>query len=150
MASNVRIIARKAGVSAATVSRVIYKSDSVRPETRKRVEEAISDLGLDPGDLVRGAKSRGKVIGVIIPDLSNTFFPQVIGGIEPVARELGYNLFICNSDGSDQEEIHFLRLLQKAQVSGIIITPNSDDDDSINNEYLNLLSNMRIPIVLVD
>lgn len=150
MAPNVRIIARKAGVSTATVSRVIHRSDSVRPETRQRVEEAMASLGLDPADLVRGAKSGSRVIGVIIPDLSNIFFAKVIGGIEPTARELGYSLFICNSSNSDQEEIHLLRLLQKARVSGIIITPNSDDDDSINNEYLNLLSNMRIPIVLVD
>lgn len=150
MAPNVRIIARRAGVSTATVSRVIHKSDSVRPETRRRVEEAMAGLGLDPADLVRGAKSGNKIIGVIIPDLSNIFFAKVIDGIEPAAQDLGYSLFICNSRNSDQQEIHFLRLLQKAQVSGIIITPNSDDDDSINNEYLNLLSNMRIPIVLVD
>ena len=150
MAANVRNIARRAGVSTATVSRVIHKSDSVRPETRRRVEEAMAALGLDPADLVRGTRSGSKVIGVIIPDLSNGFFAEVIAGIEPAAAEQGFSLFICNSRQSDQEEIHFLRLLQKAQVSGIIITPNSDDDDSINNEYLNLLSNMRIPIVLVD
>lgn len=87
MAANVRNIARRAGVSTATVSRVIHKSDSVRPETRRRVEEAMAALGLDPADLVRGTRSGSKVIGVIIPDLSNGFFAEVIAGIEPAAAK---------------------------------------------------------------
>lgn len=150
MASNVRLIAKKAGVSTATVSRVIHRSDKVRPETCMRVENVIKELGIDSDKLIRSKKNKSCVIGVVVPDLTNAFFSQIIAGIEEIAAENGISLFICNTKESDRREIHYLRLLNDAQAAGVIITPASDDDDSVNNEYLNLLDNMKIPVVLVD
>lgn len=150
MAENVRKIAKRAQVSTATVSRVIHQSDKVKPSTRERVEAAMQEMGLNPEELIRSAKTDTRIIGVLVPDLTNMFFVEMIQGIEDVAKDCGISLFICHTKESDQNEIHYLRLLKEARVCGIIITPTSDDDDSVNNEYLNLLSSMNIPIVLVD
>ncbi len=150
MGSSVKLIARKAGVSTATVSRVMHQSDKVRPETCRKVEAAMQELQITPDELVRAKRTNSCVIGIVVPDITNIFFSQIISGIEEVASQNGISLFICNTRESDNQEIHYLRLLNDAQVGGVIITPTSDDDDSVNNEYLNLLGNMKIPIVLVD
>lgn len=150
MANNVREIAAKANVSVATVSRVINQAEHVSPETRRRVETVMEELGLKADTLVRSARVDTRSIGILVPDLNNDFFTEIIKGIEEIAAETGIGILICHTHEYDQEEIRYLRLLKELHVCGIIITPTSDDDDSINNEYLNLLSSMKIPIVLVD
>lgn len=148
--SSVKKIAEMAQVSVATVSRVMHQSDKVRPEKRRRVEEVMQALGITANDLVRSAKTDAQVVGVVVPDLTNIFFSEVIAGIQDVAKSLDISVFVCNTQEDDQTEIHYLRLLKEAHVRGIIITPASDDDDSVNNEYLHLLNSMKIPIVLLD
>lgn len=150
MAGNVREIAAKANVSIATVSRVLHQAENVKAETREKVEEAMKEMGLIPEDLIRSAKRDGRTVGVLIPDLTNSFFADVIQGIEERAEQMGMKVVICHTKDSDRTEIQYLRLMKELQVAGIIITPVSDDDDNVNNEYLNLLSNMKIPVVLVD
>lgn len=150
MAGNVREIAAKANVSIATVSRVLHQAENVKAETREKVEEAMKEMGLIPEDLIRSAKRDGRTVGVLIPDLTNSFFVDVIQGIEERAEQMGMKVVICHTKDSDRTEIQYLRLMKELQVAGIIITPVSDDDDNVNNEYLNLLSNMKIPVVLVD
>lgn len=150
MADNVREIAKRAKVSAATVSRVMHQAENVKPETKERVEAAMRELGLSADKLVRSAKKENHVIGVLVPDLTNSFFIELIQGIEEIAEEIGIRIIICHTKESDKLETQYLRLLKDIHVGGIIITPTSDDDDSINNEYLNLLSNMKIPVVLLD
>ena len=150
MAGNVREIAAKANVSIATVSRVLHQAENVKAETREKVEKAMREMGLSPEDLVRSAKRDGRTVGVLIPDLTNSFFIDVIQGIEERAEQMGIKVIICHTKDSDRTEIQYLRLMKELQVAGIIITPVSDDDDNINNEYLNLLSNRKIPVVLVD
>lgn len=150
MASGVREIARLAGVSVATVSRVANGGEGVRPQTCRRVEEAMAALGVGPGDLVRRKASSGRLVGLLLPDLTNSFFAEMAAGADEVAREKGWDLVICHTREDDQTEIHYLHLLRKAGVCGLIATPTSDDDDSLNNEYMGLLGELKIPIVLVD
>lgn len=143
-------ISELSNVSVATVSRVLHKSDKVKPETRQRVEEAIQTLKLDPQKLIRGSRTSTNVVGVVVPDLMNNFFTEIISGIQDEARKSNISLFVCNTQEDDQSEIHYLHLLSNAHVKGIIITPVSDNWDSVNNEYLQLLYNSHVPIVLVD
>lgn len=150
MAGKVKEIAARAKVSVATVSRVLHQSENVRPETRRRVEQAMEEMGISAGELVRGAKRDSHTVGILVPDLTNKFFVELIQGIEERAAQSGIQTVICHTRDSDRTEIQYLRLLKELHISGIIITPVSDDDDNVNNEYLNLLSNMKIPIVLVD
>lgn len=150
MAVNVREIAKKANVSAATVSRVLHQSEQVKPETRKKVEEAMRQLQVTAGELVRSARMDTRIVGILVPDLSNSFFSECILGIEEYAREAGLTTIICHTKESDQEEVRYLRMLKEMHVCGIIMTPTSDDNDYMNNEYLNLLIDMKIPVVLLD
>lgn len=150
MAGRVREIAARANVSVATVSRVLHQSENVKPETRRRVEAAMEELGITAGELVRGTKRDSRTVGILVPDLSNPFFVELIQGIEERAAQSGIQTVICHTRDSDKTEIQYLRLLKELHISGIIITPVSDDDDNLNNEYLNLLSNMKIPVVLMD
>lgn len=91
MAVNVREIAKKANVSAATVSRVLHQSEQVKPETRKKVEEAMRQLQVTAGELVRSARMDTRIVGILVPDLSNSFFFRVHFG----------NRRICQGSGTD-------------------------------------------------
>lgn len=95
MAVNVREIAKKANVSAATVSRVLHQSEQVKPETRKKVEEAMRQLQVTAGELVRSARMDTRIVGILVPDLSNSFFFRVHFG----------NRRICQGSGTDH---HYL------------------------------------------
>lgn len=150
MANNVREIAARADVSIATVSRVLHQSENVSPETRRRVEGVMEKLGLTAENLVRSAKTDTCIVGVLVPDLSNEFFVEIVQGIEEIAEKAKIDVVICHTHECDRDEIHYLRLLKEIHVCGIIITPVSDDDDNVNNEYLNLLSGMKIPVILID
>jgi len=150
MSSNVRAIAEKANVSVATVSRVINQAENVKSQTRKRVEQVMAEMGITSDELVRSTKMDARIVGILVPDLTNPFFIDVIQGIEDYSDEIGMKTIICHTRDSDKIETQFLRLLKEIHVCGIIITPASDDDDYVNNEYLNLLSKMKMPIVLVD
>ena len=89
MAVNVREIAKKANVSAATVSRVLHQSEQVKPETRKKVEEAMRQLQVTAGELVRSARMDTRIVGILVPDLSNSFFSECILGIERICQGSG-------------------------------------------------------------
>ena len=132
MAVNVREIAKKANVSAATVSRVLHQSEQVKPETRKKVEEAMRQLQVTAGELVRSARMDTRIVGILVPDLSNSFFSECILGIEEYAREAGLTTIICHTKESDQEEVRYLRMLKEMHVCGIIMI------------------DMKIPVVLLD
>ncbi len=146
--SSVKRIAEMANVSVATVSRVLHNSEKVKPETRRRVDEVIKQLGAKPDELIRGNKPI--VIGVVVPDLSNNFFTEVIAGIQKTAQDRNVNMFICNTQEDERTEIQYLQLLKNMRINGLIITPVSDEHDSANSAYLQLLKSMNIPIVLLD
>ncbi len=150
MSGKVREIAQRAGVSIATVSRVIHGSESVRVDTYNRVLQVMEEMDVKPSDLVRNVKKREGIIGVLVPDLSNSFFAELIAGIEAVAQQEGYGLFICHTKEDENVELRHLQLLRKVGISGILITAVSDNYDNFNNEYLNLLRSMKVPVVLLD
>src|SRR5215218_10752498 len=98
-ASNVTIrdVARRAGVSPMTVSRVINDSELVSPDTRRRVEDAIGELGYVPSRLARGLSARRTgTLAVIVPDVANPFFTLIVRGAEDVARRAGYRVILCD------------------------------------------------------
>lgn len=147
---SIREIANLAGVSPATVSRVLNGFDNVHPKTREVVQQAVDALGYEAASLVRKSKKKSKLVGLVVPDLDNPFFTEIILGAQSSAEKFGISFFICDTGDNDQKELQYLRRLKESQVSGILIVPVSDDDDSVNNGYLNLLSGMDIPIVLMD
>lgn len=114
-------VARIAGVSPMTVSRVLNGRGGASPETVERIKRIAGDLKYQPNALARGLKSdRSGIIGVIVPDISNPFFPEIIRGIENVAMQHGYNLLLCNVVESADREIEITRTLEGQRVDGII------------------------------
>jgi LacI family transcriptional regulator len=119
----IRDVAALAGVSTATVSRSIRRSASVSPETRLRVDEAVRELRYRPSGVARSLKlRRTRTIGVIVTDIGNPYFPQVVSAIEDAARERGYSVVLADGRGDPEREIESLDLLGEREVDGLIIS----------------------------
>ncbi len=148
-AANVTIkdVARASGVSSMTVSRVINESQKVRPETRRRVEQAIAELGYVPSRLARGlSRQRTGTLAVIVPDVANPFFTQVVRAAEEVARRGGYGVILCDTRADLSVERDVVEELIAHRVEGIVIAPVSD----LSAAHLRRLDEFRVPCVLVD
>jgi LacI family transcriptional regulator len=114
-------VAREANVSMATVSRVVNGNPNVKPTTRKKVNEAISRLGYRPNAVARGlASKKTTTVGVIIPDISNTFYAELARGIEDIATMYKYNIILSNSDENIEKEITLINNMLAKQVDGIL------------------------------
>ncbi|MBB5172774.1 catabolite control protein A [Texcoconibacillus texcoconensis] len=125
-------VAREAGVSMATVSRVVNGNPNVKPTTRKRVLEAIERLGYRPNAVARGlASKRTTTVGVIIPDISSIFFSELARGIEDIATMYKYNMILSNSDQNKEKEIHLINTMLEKQVDGIVFMGGEITDDHV-------------------
>lgn len=150
MSATINDIAGKAGVSLTTVSRVLNDSGYVKKETKIRVLKAIEELNYTPSAIARSlSKSKTNTIGVLIPEINNQFYGEVIKGISQVADECGLNIILCNTDENIQKELKALKLLKEQRIRGIIIAPTSVEDEQ-NGEYLKTIEQLGIPVVLLD
>jgi len=121
-------VAERAGVSLGTVSNVLNRPDLVAPTTRARVQAAMDELGFvrnTAAHQLRMGNSRS--IGVVVHDVSNSFFTETIRGIEDVANEHGYVVIVSSSDAAAERERRCLRLLEEQRVLGVLITPAEKD-----------------------
>src|SRR6266508_2926832 len=115
-------VARLAEVSIATVSRVINGDAAVRPQTRRLVEDAIEQLDYRPNAAARSLRlSRSQTIGLIVTDLANPVFTQIVNGIESVARAHDYSLFLCDTGNDPEAENRHMERLYERRVDGVII-----------------------------
>jgi LacI family transcriptional regulator len=138
-------VAREAKVSTQTVSRVLNGKGEIRPETREHVLAVIDRLGYRPNALARSlVTNRTATVGVIVPDIGNPFFADVVRGAEDTAREHGFNVLLCNTDQiPEREESAFLAIEDK-WVDGIILCASRLPD-----ERLAQLTRRRQGVVLV-
>ncbi|GAB4116685.1 MAG: substrate-binding domain-containing protein [Roseiflexaceae bacterium] len=147
MAVTIRDVARHAGVSPMTVSRVINGSSQVSASTRAVVEEAVRTLGYVPNVLARGLSAqRTGTLALIVPDVANPFFTMVVRGAESIARQADYRVLLCNTESDLELERGYVEAMLSHRVEGILIAPVSDR--SI--ETICLLEQHAIPTVLVD
>lgn len=124
MARNVTVadIAREAGVSMMTVSRVINHADGVSAATRQRIQKIITRLNYRPSAIARSlATQHTGTIGLVVPDVSNPFFADVARGAEHVAYAEGYNLFLCNTEEDAQRELAIVEALEEKRVDGVVL-----------------------------
>ena len=122
----------------ATVSRVVNGNPNVKPTTRKKVLEAIDRLGYRPNAVARGlASKKTTTVGVIIPDISNTFYAELARGIEDIATMYKYNIILSNSDQNKEKEFHLLNTMLGKQVDGIVFMGEDITDIHI-EEFKNL------------
>lgn len=127
--ANMKEIARMANVSLGTVSHVLNGSAAVREPLRKRVLAAVEALGYQPSELARGLRrDKANVIGMIIPDITNPFFPAVVRGAEDVAFANGYRLILCNTDNDHAKELAHLNALRTYLPAGLIVIPSDFSD----------------------
>ncbi|MFX3632873.1 MAG: LacI family DNA-binding transcriptional regulator [Candidatus Pristimantibacillus sp.] len=139
----IKDVARIAGVSVATVSRVINESGYVNVDTRKKVEAAVKQINYTPNEVARSLyKRKSKLIGLLLPDITNPFFPQLARGIEDRMQENGYRIIFGNSDENGDKELDYIRTFVQNNVIGVIASTNFPDSDT----YLDL----KIPIVFLD
>jgi LacI family transcriptional regulator len=133
--ANMKDIARMAGVSLGTVSHVLNDSAGVREPLRRRVLEAVQAAGYQPSQLARGLRrDKTNMIGMIIPDITNPFFPAVVRGAEDVAFSNGYRLILCNTDNDHSKELVHLNELRTYLPAGLIVIPSNFSDLSAQAE----------------
>jgi LacI family transcriptional regulator len=127
--ANMKEIARMAGVSLGTVSNVLNGSERVGEPLRRRVEEAVRAIAYQPSALARGMRrEKTNMIGMVIPDLTNPFFPAVVRGAEDTAFANGYRLILCNTDNDHGKELVHLNELRTYLPSGLIVIPSNFSD----------------------
>ncbi|MDR3598670.1 LacI family DNA-binding transcriptional regulator [Clostridium sp.] len=146
MATSIKDVAKEAGVSIATVSRVLNDIDVVNEDTKKKVLDAIKKLGYRPNIVARSLKTqRTKTIGILLPDISNQLYPEIVRGAEDVSNIYDYNIILCNSDLDIEKEKEYLRVLKEKMVDGVIYMSSS-----LNSEILELINELDLKTVLVE
>lgn len=141
-------VARRAGVSIATVSRVLNNSSSVNDETRTRILKAIKDLKYQPSRVAKRLRSKGgpsNLLGVLIPDIRNPFYVDVLLGIEDIAYKNNYAIIMCNFSQDEKKEAMYLEILESEAIDGLIAAPANEDD-----VRLKKIVNNGLPVVCVD
>ena len=137
-------VAREAGVSMATVSRVVNGNKNVKENTRKKVLEVIDRLDYRPNAVARGlATKRTTTVGVVITDINNTYFSTLAKGIDDIAEMYKYNIVLANSDEDDEKEVAVVNTLFSKQVDGVIFM-GYHLTEKIRSEF----SRSRTPVVL--
>lgn len=146
--SSIKDVAKLAGVSVTTVSHVLNQTRFVSPEKTNQVMEAVEELQYKPSAMARNLKvTETKMIGVIIPDLYGSFFPDLINSIENTLASFGYRFFICHSGQDPVKEAGFLEQLISYKVDGLIIAITGPTE---NIKILQWLEKQEFPIVYVD
>lgn len=146
-------IAQEAQVSVATVSRVLNGTAPVKASTRERVMEVINKHQFQPNALARSLiKKESGMIGMIMPDIGNPFFPEVFLGAEKEARARGYAIFLCNTMGEQEKESEYLSLLLEKRVDGIIFLGGRINQVRSKPEAAQEMADCaaRLPVVLVN
>jgi LacI family transcriptional regulator len=145
--TSIKEVAHHAGVSVGTVSNVLNRPDMVAPSTRRRVLDAITQLGYVRNDSARQLRAgRSNTIAIVVLDVANPFFTDVVRGAELAADEHGVMVVVCNSGENPARERRHLEQLEQQRVRGVLITPVEDHPGS----RLEQLIQRGTPVVLVD
>ncbi|NLF76153.1 MAG: LacI family transcriptional regulator [Chloroflexi bacterium] len=138
-------VASHAGVSRATVSRVLNHNPRVAGDLRDRVLDAIQELGYQPNRAARRLRaSSSDVLGLIISDIENPFFTSVVRGVEDAAYAYQMSIVLCNTDEDPEKQKMYLRVMQAERVAGLIISPTNVEEDFTE------LERAGIPVILLD
>ena len=147
MKVTIKHIAKLADVSTATVSKVVnHKDNNISEQTRARVLAIIKEEGYVPNRIASSMVTKTtKTLGLIIPDITNPFYPILARGVEDAANDQGYTVILCNSDNKSKKEELYIKILQEKMVDGIIFTVASH-----HTSLDSIINRINIPIVLVD
>lgn len=142
----IKDVADSAGVSTATVSRVLANKPHVSQEVKARVMKVVKKLNYRPNRVARSLRSqKSTIIGLIVSDIENPFFQQVSRAVEDAAHEQGYSVMLCNNDEDPDKEQRYLHLIRDENLAGIILSPTRQTADNFS-----ATSEMNIPMVVID
>lgn len=142
--ASIRDVAKIAGVSPATVSRVMNGTANVDAEKRQRVYDAIRKTGFVPNEVARSLfKKSAKLIGLIIPSITNPFFTELADAVEKAADESGFRVGYYNTDNNPEKEKNAVGMLKSMNADGIIITSN-------NEELIDVIDKSGMSVVMID
>lgn len=141
--ATIRDVAKHAGVSVATVSRVINETGYVHEDTRKKVETAIKELHYTPNEVARSLyKRKSRLIGLLLPDIANPFFPELARGVEDEMQENDFRIIFGNSDEKSSKEQEYIQTFVQNNVVGMIASTNDPDTHAYRK--------LNIPVVFLD
>jgi LacI family fructose operon transcriptional repressor len=142
---SIKDVAEAAGVSTATVSRVLSNGLHVRQEVRDRVMETVERMGYRPNLVARSLRSQqSNTIGLIVSDIRNPFFTSISRAVEDTAYDQGISVFLCNTDENPEKETMYLNLMRDEGVAGIIFSPTRQTITNLS------ISRFDFPVVMVD
>lgn len=146
MTTTIKDVAKLAGVSISTVSRVINNSKPVSLEVRKKVLDAIKELDYKPNEVARSLVTRkSNLIGVIVTDLGNSYIAEMVRGIEEIGQMYNYDIILSSSYGNIDAEMKFVKFLTSKQVEGIVLISEKND-----NEVIDEIQNYNIPFIYLN
>ncbi len=146
MPVTIKDIARAAGVSHTTVSRALNDHPAISPKTTARIQELAEQMGYTPSAVAQSLLSqRTYTIGVVVTSIADPFVTRVVEGIEKVARQAGYSVFLATSHNDPEQELEIVRTLHRRRVDAIIVAASR-----VGNLYSAELDQIRVPIVLVN
>lgn len=144
--STIRDVAKLAGVSIATVSRVLNGKGYVHSKTKLKVQNAVEELQFQPNSVAQGlASKKSGMIACVLPDITNPFFAELARAIEDAAKLEGYTVVICNSDDNKDEERNYIEILKNKYIDGIVIASQTIDKNDVAQ-----LKNGGIPTIMLD
>lgn len=145
-AATIREVAALAGVSTATVSRTLRNSANVGPSTRARVEEAAAALRYRPSGVARSLKLRStRTIGLIVTDIENPYFPQIVRAVEDAARDRGHSVLLADGRRDPERELESLDLLAEREVDGLIVASST-----LSARHQDRIRELPCPVVIVN
>ena len=143
---SIKDVAEAAGVSTATVSRVLAEKPHVRSEVRDHVLAVVEELNYRPNRVARSLRAqKSNIIGLIVSDIQNPFFTQICRAVEDAAYTEGMSIFLCNTDEDPAKEAMYLKLMRDERVSGIILSPTQ----KTSNNFIEI-TNAHLPVVVID
>ncbi len=139
-------VAKRAGVSPGTVSRVMNGAPNVAVEIREKVEQAIEALGYRPNVAAQSLRSkRTRTLALLVPDITNIFWTTIARGVEDAAQSRDYSVLLCNTDQNPAKQLRYLNIMASQRVDGVVIAPYDS-----NPEPLARLRERNIPTVAID
>ena len=144
--ATIRDVAMRAGVSTATVSRALRRSAGVDPATRLRVEAAVRELRYRPSGVARSLKLRTtQTLGLIVTDIENPYFPQVVRAVEDAARSRGFSVVLADGRRDPERELQSLEILAERQVDGLLIASSA-----ITRRHRSWIKERPCPVVIIN
>jgi LacI family transcriptional regulator len=144
--ATIRDVAKIAGFSVATVSRVINQSGYVNKDTENKIKESMLQLQYTPNSFARGlASKKSDTIALIIPDITNPFFPELARAVEDTAKSFGYTLILGNSDGHEDKAFQYVNIFKQRFIDGVIFASHQLRESEVTQ-----LTDLGIPVVTLD